>query len=452
MQMYLKNLFSNKERHALEKQVMQDPFETEAFEGLAELSAEAFETDIQKLQSQLTKRTKKRKGLLWQRPYAIAASVLFLMGLGVLFFMLNTNTKPYQIVTNYEEIEDAVVVNESSQEKEKENKDEDLFLTPDFSSKEDSEVAYEEVEDIEENIPVQVKTQKPIEKTVFSKKTNPTMPKKTTVAAAEVVEETEEEVVEREPISAIVEQQQETKPIADELPKLETWSGTITDNYGMPLPGVNVIAKDGSVGTVTDFDGNYTIKVPKDAQLEANYLGFENTEIVYDSHKKVIMDEDIAALEEVVVVGYATRKQRKVTGAIQQVKGKELPRESSVRVDEALAGRVAGVKISSAEVGAEIQIDKPAIAPQGSDDAFKQWVMTQLNPTKFETGKEYNIEINYIIDEKGKLSDVEILTDLKASEKRHVKGVLLSSLNWTPAQKNNGTIKQSKSLVLWFHF
>ena len=121
-------------------------------------------------------------------------------------------------------------------------------------------------------------------------------------------------------------------------------------------------------------------------------------------------------------------------------------------MDEALAGRVAGVKISNAEVNTKIQIEKPAIAPQGSDDAFKQWVMTQLNPEKFEAGKEYNIEINFVIDEKGQLSDVEILTDLKASETRHIKSILLSSPNWRPAQKNNGTIKQSKSLVLWFHF
>jgi len=136
---YLKNVFSNNERYLLEKQVMQDPFEAEAFEGLSELSAEEFEADIQRMQNKIIDNTKNRKVLFWKRPMTIAASVLVLFGLGVFFLTRDSKEVPYNIVDATKENKDAVVVTEK-----------ESFSEPDFSNKVEAEIVFEEVEDLEE--------------------------------------------------------------------------------------------------------------------------------------------------------------------------------------------------------------------------------------------------------------------------------------------------------------
>lgn len=463
MQLYLKNLFSNTERHALEKKVMHDPFEEEAFDGLSGLSAEAFEGDIKKLQSQLSERTKKRKVLFWQQPYAIAASVLFLIGLGLTMFMLNTDKERYQIVTNTQELEDAVVVTESL--KEEVDKREELFQEPEkanSSLKEENEVVYEVVE---EEIPVENRAKPALEKPIFSRKES-SAPAKLADAVTSVVKEVEKDIEIVDKIKAeanVVESNALTSPsmtkeskevvrVAEDSPKLETWSGVIVDNYGRPLSGVSVIVKDSNIGVVTDFDGNYLLKAPENAKIEAKYVGFETAKITFDTREEIILDEDLASLDEVVVVGYGTTKKRRVKGTLGKVQGKKTVKTSNVNVGEDLSGRVAGVAIANIESESKESINTVAIAPQGNDEGFKQWVMIQLDPSKFEKGKEYSINVNFVIDEKGRVSAVKTSTDLKSSEKKHLKTIFESSPSWIPAQNKNGTIKESKTLILWFHF
>lgn len=442
MLLYLKNLFSNAERHALEKQVMQDPFESEAFDGLSELSAEVFETDIEKLQSQINERTEKRKVWFWQQHYAIAASVLFLIGLGLTIAVWNTDKEPYQIVTNAQELEDAVVVNESviNEEIEKEELFQELEI--DLNKQEETIVAYEEVD---EEVLEEREAKESIQKPEFLKIVT-SAPAKVAAAATDVIKNNVEEA------AAIIESKTETEITNNESVVIEKWSGVILDNYGMPLSGVSVIVKGKDEGVVTDFDGNYSFEAPKDAQIEASYIGFEMAEISFENHKKVTLDEDLASLDEVVVVGYGTTKKKQTKGTLGKVQANTRTKTSNIIVEEALSGRVAGVSVSSEENVSNALITKEAVAPQGNDANFKQWVMTQLNPSKFEKDKEYNIDVTFVIDENGKVSAVEIPNDLKSSEKKHLKTIFESSPSWIPAQNKNGTIKESKSLVLWFHF
>lgn len=94
-------------------------------------------------------------------------------------------------------------------------------------------------------------------------------------------------------------------------------SGTITDASGVPLPGVNVIIKGTSTGTSSDFDGNYSLNVNSGEELVFSYLGF-NTETV-PIHSSVInlsLEEDIAQLDEVVVVGYGTSNYDAISGSV----------------------------------------------------------------------------------------------------------------------------------------
>ena len=96
-------------------------------------------------------------------------------------------------------------------------------------------------------------------------------------------------------------------------------TGTITDAFGDPLPGVNVVVKGTSIGVVTDLNGRYSITVPnRDAILQFSFVGYVTQEVVIGAQNaiNINLSEDTKAIEEVVVVGYGTQKKSDLTGAI----------------------------------------------------------------------------------------------------------------------------------------
>lgn len=143
----------------------------------------------------------------------------------------------------------------------------------------------------------------------------------------------------------------------------KTITGTVTGEAdGTPLPGVNVIVKGTSNGTSTDFDGNYTINVnASNASLVFSYIGYSTKEISVGSTStiNVVMAEDLASLDEVVVVGYGARRKSDVTGSVSSVKTDELTAFPVLDAEQALQGRAAGVVVQSnngGEPGAPISI------------------------------------------------------------------------------------------------
>ena len=127
-------------------------------------------------------------------------------------------------------------------------------------------------------------------------------------------------------------------------------SGTITDENKMPLLGVNVIVKNESRGTTTDFDGNYTIQnISSGDVLQFSYLGFQTQEITVNDQRtiNVTLQTDSEALNEVVVIGYGTQSRKEITGAVSVVGSETIEDLNPARVEQALQGRVAGVNITS---------------------------------------------------------------------------------------------------------
>ena len=126
-------------------------------------------------------------------------------------------------------------------------------------------------------------------------------------------------------------------------------SGTVTDQTGMPLPGVNVIVKGTSTGTSTDFDGLFNFRAPSSGTLVFSYLGFKTQEVAINGKTSfsVTLEDDTSALEEVVVIGYGTQTRKEVTGAVSVVSSETIEEQNPVRIEQALQGRVAGVNISS---------------------------------------------------------------------------------------------------------
>jgi len=117
-----------------------------------------------------------------------------------------------------------------------------------------------------------------------------------------------------------------------------------------PLPGVNVLEKGTTNGTITDLDGQFTVTVPSDAVLTISYIGYKPQEISVKGQQnlRIILQEDSEILDEVVVIGYGVQKKSVVTASIAKVTSEDLAGKSPVRMDNALKGLAAGVDVTSA--------------------------------------------------------------------------------------------------------
>lgn len=126
-------------------------------------------------------------------------------------------------------------------------------------------------------------------------------------------------------------------------------TGTVVDENGLPLPGVNIIEKGTSNGTMTDFDGNYSITVSSgDAILVFSSIGFESKEIAVGDQSQIDVNMAISmdSLNEVVVIGYGTTQKRDLTGAVASVSDDELNQGAITNPLQQLTGKAAGVNIT----------------------------------------------------------------------------------------------------------
>ena len=116
-------------------------------------------------------------------------------------------------------------------------------------------------------------------------------------------------------------------------------SGTVNDDNGLPMPGVNIIVKGTTTGVISDINGRYTILVPnQDAVLVFSFVGFLTNETKVGDQKvvNVALSEDTQLIEEVVVVGYGTVRKSDLTGSLSQVSADKLSAFPSQGVTEAL--------------------------------------------------------------------------------------------------------------------
>ncbi len=129
----------------------------------------------------------------------------------------------------------------------------------------------------------------------------------------------------------------------------KTVTGVVVDAAGVPVIGANVIVKGTTVGTITDFDGNYSLEVPENAVLQISYIGYLTEEVTVGdkSSINVTLKEDSQALDELVVVGYGTMRKSDVTGSIATAKGDELTKQQNFSALDNLRGKVSGVNIFS---------------------------------------------------------------------------------------------------------
>jgi len=129
-----------------------------------------------------------------------------------------------------------------------------------------------------------------------------------------------------------------------------TVTGTLTDAGDQtPLIGATILIKGTSGGTVTDFDGNYSVTVPgPDAVLVVSYTGYQGLEIPVEGRSQIDLTLSAGqSLEEIIVVGYGTKKKSDLVGAISSLSREDFEKQPVTRVSDALQGRTAGVQISN---------------------------------------------------------------------------------------------------------
>ncbi len=128
-------------------------------------------------------------------------------------------------------------------------------------------------------------------------------------------------------------------------------SGTVIDEGGLPLPGVNVAA--GSSTTISDFDGNFTLPESPGTQVTFSMVGYATVKANGSTGMRVTLREEASQLEEIVVIGFGTKKLGAVTGSVAQIKEADIIRTPSQSAIQAIQGRAAGVNIvASDEPGA----------------------------------------------------------------------------------------------------
>jgi len=137
--------------------------------------------------------------------------------------------------------------------------------------------------------------------------------------------------------------------------KAQEVSGKVLDNAGMPLPGVNIIEEGAARSTSTDFDGNFTIKSPIGARLKFSMIGFETVTKEATASMQIKMVENNKVLDEVVVVGYGTKKKGAITGSVAQINAADIVKTPAQSAIQGIQGKAAGINV--------VANDEPGASP-----------------------------------------------------------------------------------------
>ncbi|HXO73845.1 MAG TPA: SusC/RagA family TonB-linked outer membrane protein, partial [Puia sp.] len=174
-------------------------------------------------------------------------------------------------------------------------------------------------------------------------------------------------------------------------------SGKVIDNKGVPLSGISVRVRDTQLGTVTDGEGNFDLRIPEDVSpvLVFSSVGFEKKEMVVSNGQqlKVVLEQEAAGLNEVVIVGYGKQKKMLVTSAISSVDGGDISKAPVASISNTLGGRVSGVlsRQSSGQPGSDNdQIQIRGIGTTGNSNPLVivngiPMNYNQLNPAEVES-------------------------------------------------------------------
>lgn len=174
--------------------------------------------------------------------------------------------------------------------------------------------------------------------------------------------------------------------------QLKQISGTVTNESGEPIPGVTVVVKGTTNGTISDIDGNYVLSnVPADATLVFSFVGMKSQEVALNGQNtiNVKMQEETIGLDEVVAIGYGTVRRADVTGSISSISSKDFNLGMTVAPEQLMQGKVAGVNIiqNSGQPGAAstVRIRGSSSVSAGNDPLY----VVDGVPLQFSSANKY---------------------------------------------------------------
>lgn len=198
----------------------------------------------------------------------------------------------------------------------------------------------------------------------------------------------------------------------------KTVTGTVIDEQGIPLPGVNVIVEGTVTGTQTDFDGNYSINGEVGETIVFSFVGFQSVEQVIGTSDtiNVTLVEAAGELDEVVVVGYGTQSKRKLTDNISKLTSEDISEVPTPSIQNAIAGKAAGVQVSQVngkvEGGVNIRIRGVASIGAGSEPLYVLDGVPLINNNESNNGAPTNPLVTLSSNE---IESIDILKDASAA-------------------------------------
>jgi hypothetical protein len=432
---YFSNKLEKKEKHAFERKMMQDDFDSEAFDGLSKISSQEFEQDFAELKNQIHARTheRKRRIPIW---FPYAASIAILIGLGSVLIYLNQYSVQNELIggqmeSGAKKIETPLVKPELPA---KESELLDIIDTLEEDSEleildsEDSAVqefaVYEEEEDDEE-IETFSKSEILSEPSIMAKKVTVKRITKNSDTDLENTLDVEKALSGKVAGVAVSKQKKYEEPVAVFMDSAKKdinrmISGVVLDEDKVPIPGVQIISKETGEGVVTNIDGQFQIRAKqggKKYQLTASFIGYEQKEVnaQADSTLLVILEPDNTSMDEVVVVAYGSSTSKMERGNTTWEKAK--PNQFA------------------------------------SISKFEEHLIEELNNANLEhLLGALKVKFSFDVETTGKLSDIKFKGNPDAALVDEIERLLLKSGDWHPAESGGKAVSSKVRIVLKINF
>ena len=442
---YLKGELSREERHSFERDLEADPFEMDAMEGMEKPTAGAVEEDLLSLHATLLKRLKRRRR---RTIYSIAATVASILVVGTIFLNI------YQLnpdAAKESSSGDETFLHEEPATQGAAMEEEEKF----FEQQAPEEVKVPVIEKalVQEEAPVREEIVVHEEKAMQlapekeEAETERALAKKTETEKPEykepVLQLEEERIAEAAP-----EEYDAPAPVADEVVAMEAQpqrsrkkgrvqkaltpystervSGIVVSSEDMePLPGASIMVKGSDSGMVADMEGRFTVVADQQSQTTviASYVGMETGEyqLAGGTENRVVMQPDMATLDEVVVVGYGVEKDVYATGAVQKV---QFDKEE--------------FNYSGAE-------------PSGGIEAFKMYMEENIRfPAGDTISKREVVVLKFIVESDGTLSEIKTLRSPGDPFTKVAIRLLKEGPVWNPARDESGATDDAVRMRIVF--
>ena len=311
---YIRGLRKGKEAHRLEKESMQDPFLADAMDGYSQMEGN-HEQRIEKLRMQVSAHSAKKKNT-YAITWSIAACLIIGFGISSYFLFLKKSMTDEVFIA-----EESVSIKLAEPAAPPTPA---IPATPTVPATPQKEIALATTKVKTDSTPIsEITARQADKKDMIAKIQTTSQPQGAPVAAVPMMEEVSEETAALQEVVATMDtfesesdKKMKLAKVATILPQKNMIKGRVTDEKGEPLIGASVTYKGTNIGTITNMNGEFSL-VKKDdkKRLTAEYIGYNPVEIRIDTNRTMLiaMNENKQALNEVVVVGYGAKKNKKST-------------------------------------------------------------------------------------------------------------------------------------------